>query len=123
MININQILEEAPAKISEFCTKENEAYAMMEARHEEYKRERAKEYFRQKIAGNCTAKDVEYKLDMDSGLCQIKDAELLAEVDYRAWRTRKEKAEHLFNAAVEMGRNQRAEMYSLNDTIMTKEKK
>ena len=117
VFDITKILYEAPNKIAEFCELENRFYALMIQKHEEYKRAKAKLYLEKKAQGQITSKDLEYELDCNSDLCFIKDTEIQAEISYRAARAKKERAEHLFNSAVETGRNQRAELYSLNDSI------
>ena len=118
MMNIAQILEKAPAKIAEYAEKENEAYALMINKHEEHKRIRAKKYLEKRAReGSVTIKDIEYELDSDSELLQIKDAELLAEINYRAWRIKKNKVDDLLQSAMERGRNIRSEIRGLNNTI------
>jgi len=121
MIDINQILEIAPAKISEYAEKENQSYASMLRYHEEYKRLRAKTYLESRVKNEMTVKDLEYTLDTNEELCKVKDLELNAEIDYRAWRTKKEKAENTFQSALELGRNKRSELRALGDTIPEKE--
>lgn len=118
-MDINRILEVAPSKISEYCELENKAYAVMLHKHEEYKRERAKKYLTAKVEG-ATIKDLEYKLDCDEELCAIKDQEITAEIDYRNWRMKKDKAVNTFQSAMELGRTARQEMRSLQDTIEQK---
>ena len=116
-MNINQILEIAPAKISQYCEAENKSYAVMLHKHEEYKRERARKYLTSKVDG-ATIKDLEYKLDCDETLCKIKDEELNAEIDYRGFRAKKEKASNTFQAAMELGRTARQELRTLQDTVI-----
>ena len=117
-MDINTILEKAPNKISHFCELENQAYANMITFHENYKRERSKKYLqRRSNEGTVTIKDLEYALDSDTELTAIKDKELLAEIDYRANRQRKEYYRDLFNSAQEQGRNVRSELRGLGDTI------
>jgi len=89
----------------------------MNAMHEEYKRERAKKYLSLKVQGLGTIKDIEYTLDCDLELVEIKGKELQAEANYRMWRMRKDRAHDTFEAAMEMGRNLRKEWFSTNDTI------
>ena len=119
-MDINKILSDAPAKISEYAENENKCYADMVTWHEEYKRMRAKTYLETKTTKDMTAKDLDYFLDNHSDLNIIKDKELQAEIEYRSWRQKKEKARDYFTMAMELGRNQRAEFYSLNDTIKEK---
>jgi hypothetical protein len=118
-MNINVILETAPGKIAEYAELENKAYALMLTSHEEYKQQRAKKYLEQKAEGG-TIKDLEYKLDVDAELIAVKNKEVFAEIDYRAFRTKRNRAEDFFQAAMEKGRTVRAEMRSLGDTINTK---
>lgn len=118
MPEIELILEKAPAKISRHTTLENKAYADMIVYHENYKRERSKKYLQRRAnEGTVTIKDLEYALDCDAELMAIKDKELLAEIDYRANRERKEYYENEFSSAQERGRNIRSEKFGLNDTI------
>jgi len=119
-MDINKILEIAPAKISEYCEAENNYYALMLRKHEEYKRERARKYLVSKVQGE-TIKDLEYKLDCDDELSKIKNAEISAEIEYRNQRMKKEKAKDIFQSALELGRTARQELRSLHDTISTKE--
>jgi len=118
MIDINKILEEAPNKISEYSEKENACYGDMIIYHERYKKLRAKIYLETKTKEEKKAiKDIEYELDVNEELAVIKNKEISAEIDYRGWRTKKEKAKDYFMMACERGRNQRAELRGLNDTI------
>lgn len=122
MPSIDLILEKAPAKISRHTELENKAYADMLKLHEQYKRERAKKYLQRRAnEGTVTIKDLEYALDTDEELNAIKDKELLAEIDYRANRERKEYYENEFQSACERGRNVRSELRGLSDTIKKEE--
>lgn len=117
-MDINLALETLPAKIAEFTEKENEAYARMLNSHEEYKRTRAKIFLEVKASDHVMSlKQLDYQLDASETLCKIKDQELLAEIDYRAARLKKDFYDNEFQAAMERGRNLRKEMSSLNDTI------
>ena len=118
MPTISEILEKCPAKISFYCQKENDAYATMIQSHNDYKILRSKKYLqRRSNEGTVTIKDLEYALDSDQELTAIKDKELLAEIDYRACRQKKEYYKDLFQSACEKGRNMRSELHSLKDTI------
>jgi len=116
-MNIDQVLEQAPAKIAEYAEKENTSYAQMVKLHEEYKRVRAKKYLEAKALKSGTIPEIDAKLDTDSELIEIKDAELLAEITYRGWRVKKDKASNTFQSACEQGRNKRTELKALGDTI------
>lgn len=116
-MDITKILSEAPALIAERAEKENKYYANMLVFHEQYKQQRAKKYLQLKAEKKDTIKDIEYLLDSNEELCKMKHQELEAEIEYRGWRQRKEKAKDYFSMAVELGRNQRQEFYSLRDTI------
>jgi len=120
-MDINRVLEIAPAKISQYCEAENNAYALMLRKHEEYKRERARFYLAKKIGTDKTIKDIEYELDCNPELSSIKESEINAEIDYRSQRMKKEKAKDTFQSALELGRTARQELRSLHDTILTKE--
>lgn len=117
-MNITDILERAPAKISQHCEEENKHYAEMIKLHEEYKRLRAKKYLEMKAKSpQEKQKNAEYILDCNKELCNIKDLELREEIDYRASRQRKENAEHYLQVGLEMGRTKRAEIRGLTDDI------
>lgn len=117
-MNINQVLEQAPSKISLYCVEENKHYAEMIRLHEDYKRLRAKKYLELKAQSpEEKQKNMEYYLDCEEGLCKIKDLELQEEISYRASRQKKENAEHYLQVALEMGRTKRAEIRSLYDDV------
>ena len=117
MIDINQILSEAPSAIARHCEVENQHYAEMLRLHEDYKRLRAKKYLEMKADDKESQKDREYALDCDEELCKVKDLELQEEISYRAARQKKEKAENYMQSALELGRTKRAEIRGLSDVI------
>lgn len=115
---INYYLSHCPAIIAQRAEEENKHYAEMITLHENYKRQRAKLLLEMKAKGDeGTQKEKEYLLDTNEELNKIKDAELEAEINHRAWRAKKEKARDLFEAAKALGYNQRLEWRSGNDTI------
>ena len=116
-MNINKVLELAPAKICEYAEQENKAYEAMIFLHEDYKQQRASLYLEMKGEGGKTIPEIDASLDIKESLVELKARELDAEVQYRAWRIKKNKAQDVFQAACEQGRNIRAEMKSLGDTI------
>jgi len=116
-MNINAILNEAPAKISRYTEQEINEYKKMIGFHEFYKRERARKYLEAKVKEDITIKDLEYRLDCDPDLMKIKDDEQLAEIAYRGFRRKKEYARDMLQIAFETGWNKRVEMRSLNDTV------
>jgi len=117
-MTIDEVLTKAPSKISYFAERENKAYGDMIIYHEEYKRVRAKKYLERRAKeGTITVKDMEYWLDTNEELQAIKDKELLAEIDYRGHRQKKDHWDDLFNAAMERARNKRTELRNLKDTI------
>ena len=116
-MDINKILELAPAKIAEFTVKENESYAEMLRTHEEYKRLWAKTFLEKKTLESKTIKELECELDILPELVALKDKEINAEIAYRGWRQKKDNARDYFNAVQEIGRTRRAEMKSLSDGI------
>jgi hypothetical protein len=117
MIDINKILEEAPSKVAYYAENENLAYAKMIQLHQDYKELRAVKYKTKRNQEATAQKDIEYGLDCDEDLIKIKRAEIEAEVKYREWRTKKDKARDYFEMAREMGWNQRTELRNLGDTI------
>lgn len=116
-MNIHDILEKAPQKIAYYAEKENEAYSTMITKHEEYKRIFAKKYLEKKAEGKKTIPEIEAEITIDQDVAKIKDEEILAEINYRGWKLKKNKADDLFQSAMERGRNQRTEMKMLNNTI------
>jgi len=115
ILKINQILEVAPAKIAEYAEKENASYAEMIKGDHAYRQERARAYLRLKAEGGKAIKDIEYILDDSKELGGIKAKTLEAEIAYRAWKTKKNKAQDSLQSVMEIGRNVRAELKSLGD--------
>ena len=116
-MDINSVLEKAPAAIASYTVSENEAYAKMIMAGIEYKRLWAKAYLEMKAAGGKTIPELENELIINPALMVVKDKEILAEIDYRSWRQKKDNARDFFNAAQELGRTKRAEMKSLGDSV------
>lgn len=117
MQKINEILEKAPAIISERAELENACYAEMIKLHETYKREWAKKFLSLKATTDNSIKEIEATLEIDEELIKIKDLELTKEVDYRAWKARKDKAINMFDMAKQMGFNLRCEQRNLDNII------
>lgn len=122
-MDIDKVLEKAPAAIALYAEKENSAYSMMIACHDEYKRLWSKKYLELRAATQKAVKDIECMLELDEELSKIKNKEMSSEIDYRAWRTRRDKANNMFIAAQEMGRTRRTELKSLNDTVVDRERR
>jgi len=116
-MNINRVLEIAPTKIAEYSEKCNEYLGTMNLLHEEYKKQRAKKYLAAKAQEKIAQKDLDYQLDIEEELNNIKDKELLTEIQYRAMRTKMDKAVNTFEAARSLGSLKKQEMFSLHDTI------
>ena len=116
-MDINSVLEKAPAKISEYTAKENESYATMIRTHEEYKRLWAKTFLEKKAVNGKTIKELECELEILPELMALKDKEIQAEIDYRGFRQKKDNASDHFQAAMELGRTRRTELKSLHDTV------
>jgi hypothetical protein len=117
-MDINSVLEKAPSAIASYTMKENEAYASMLKLHEEYKRLWAKMYLEKKASEEkISIKEIECVLEIDKDLSALKDRELVAEIEYRSWRQKKDNAKDHFVAAQEIARTRRTELKSLHDTV------
>ena len=113
---INDILSKAPSIISYRAELENKYYALMLTMHEKYKELRGLKYkeLREKTM---TIKDVDYALDCDNELVALKNEEINSEIEYRKFRTEKDRAVNKFEAAKNIGYNLRCEIKGLSDTI------
>ena len=117
-MDINEVLEKAPAAIAHYAEKENSAYSMMVACREEYKRRWAAEFLERKItAGKKSIREIECEMEIKVELQKIKEKEMSSETEYRAWRVKRDKAVNMFIAAQELGRTRRTELKSLHDTV------
>jgi len=124
MINIEDILEKAPAKIFQYAEEETEAYKREINLHEEYKRLRAKKALEFKARGDVrTAKEIEWLLDTNEELMKIKDEELLAEIEAKGKRNRRDRANDYFESAKAFGWLKRIEWDATNDVIVDKKKR
>jgi hypothetical protein len=116
-MDINKVLELAPSKIAEYTSKENLNYAIMITTHAEYKRLWAKYYLEKKLEYKKTIKELECELELMPELIELQNKEITAEIDYRSWREKKNKASDTFQAAMELGRTKRTELKTLHDSV------
>ena len=119
-MDIQSVLEEAPQKIYAYATEEIRFYEEMIRMHEEYKFFRAKKYLEAKVKGS-SIKDVEYSLDNEPALIELKNKEITAEINYKKQKALKDRADDYLQVALEMGRSQRAEIRAGLDVITNKE--
>jgi hypothetical protein len=116
-MDINLVLELAPAKIAEYTAEENTHYATMLTTHEEHSRLWAKTYLERKAEGGKTIKEIECELELIPEIIELKSKEVQAEISYRASRMKKQKAVDTFQAAMELGRTKRTELKTLHDSV------
>ena len=114
---INRVLEKAPSVISFFCEQEIKEYQSMQTFHEQYRTLRAKKYLEMKAQGGMTEKEREYTLDIDTELVDLKNKELLAEINYKGLKNKVNKASDTLQATMELARLARKDMGSLGTTI------
>ena len=117
LAKIQKILELAPSKISFYTENEIKEFQFKEAFHEQYRRERARRYLELKAKGETTEKEREYLLDCNSILTALKDKELIAEINFRGWRMKRDRADDTLQATMELARLARKEMGSLDPTV------
>ena len=117
LAKIQEILEKAPAKISFYVENEITEYQSMQTLHEQYRTLRAKKYLEMKAQGGMTEKEREYTLDVDTELVDLKNKELIAEINYKGWRNKTNKASDTLQATMELARLARKDMLGVDPTI------
>ena len=115
-MDISQILETAPAKIYSYATEEIKFYKEQINLHEEYKRLRAKVGLELKAKGT-SLKEIDWILDNEEDLIELKSREMSAEINYKEQKALKDRAVNYLQVALESGRSLRAEMRAGLDTV------
>lgn len=116
-MNINQVLEQAPAIISQRAEEELKLYEQKIFLEENYKRLWAKKFLEMKAAGGKSLDQIKAELENEAELTAIKDKELLTEISYKSMRIKRERAQNMFESAKCQGYIRKAEIKNLNDTI------
>lgn len=118
-MDINQVLETAPQKIYEYATEEIRFLEQQMRLHEEYKLTRAKKGLELKAQGT-SLKEIDWLLDSDDTLLEMKSNEMTAEISYKKQRALKDRADDYLQVALEKGRSQRAEIRAGLDVVTEK---